>query len=140
MPIKIERNTRPSTGHNGTCPVTLWIGFLHSKWMLPLLFELFSSPGPKRFSELQRALNPITPKILTARLVELKKAGYLQKRTISNRETTYSLTKESAPLKHLVAFFKASCARHSAAAAARCASCPEGGRCLTAYGVRSKMH
>jgi DNA-binding HxlR family transcriptional regulator len=39
---------------------------LDSKWMLLLLFELFN--GTRRFGELRRKLQPISPKTLTDRL------------------------------------------------------------------------
>jgi DNA-binding HxlR family transcriptional regulator len=135
VPVKIDKKARPAWGMDASCPVTVRVAFLEKKWMLPLLFELFSSSGAKRFSELQRALTPITPKVLALRLTELERAGYLYKRVISKHETEYSVTKESSALRRLVAFFKAECTEHSPASASKCASCPEKGRCLLAYGV-----
>jgi len=133
--VKIDKKAKPAHGMGAGCPVSLQIAFLEKKWMLPLLFELFSSSGARRFSELQRALVPITPKVLARRLLELEKAGYVYKRTISKHEIEYSVTKESAALRRLVAFFKTECIEHSPASASKCASCPEKGRCLMAYGV-----
>ena len=135
MPVKIDKRARPAYGMNGLCPVSLQISFLEKKWMLPLLFELFSSSGAKRFSELQRALYPITPKVLSQRLAELEAAHYVYKRSVTAHETEYSVTKESAALRRLVAFFKSECIEHSPAAADKCASCPEKGKCLVVYGI-----
>lgn len=46
---------------------------LDGKWTLPLLLELFV--GTKRFGELRRRLNPISPKTLTDRLRVLEEKG-----------------------------------------------------------------
>ncbi|AIQ62187.1 HxlR family transcriptional regulator [Paenibacillus stellifer] len=51
-----------------SCPGTVEpiLEILDSKWMLLLLFELFN--GNRRFGELRRKLQPISPKTLTDRL------------------------------------------------------------------------
>src|SRR3989344_3385274 len=103
MPVKIDRKARPAWGMDASCPVSVRISFLEKRWMLPLLFELFSSSGAKRFSQLQRALIPITPKVLSQRLPELQAAHYVYKRSVTAHETEYSVTKESAALRRLVA-------------------------------------
>jgi DNA-binding HxlR family transcriptional regulator len=48
---------------------------LDAKWTLPLLLELFV--GTKRFGELRRRLNPISPKTLTDRLRMLEERGII---------------------------------------------------------------
>ncbi|MBB6731548.1 winged helix-turn-helix transcriptional regulator [Cohnella zeiphila] len=58
-----------------SCPgkVEPILEILDSKWMLLLLFELFN--GTKRFGELRRKLQPISPKTLTDRLRLLEEKG-----------------------------------------------------------------
>lgn len=68
-----------------SCPVVPSLHFLARKWMLPLMLELFAQKKPQRFSELLRTLHPITPKLLSMRLKELTKAGYLERKTTSRK-------------------------------------------------------
>ncbi|GIP10279.1 transcriptional regulator [Paenibacillus macerans] len=58
-----------------SCPGTVEpiLEILDSKWMLLLLFELFN--GTRRFGELRRRLQPISPKTLTDRLRLLEEKG-----------------------------------------------------------------
>jgi len=58
-----------------SCPGTVEpiLEILNGKWMLLLLFELFN--GTKRFGELRRKLQPISPKTLTDRLRLLEEKG-----------------------------------------------------------------
>ncbi len=58
-----------------TCPGTVEpiLEILDSKWTLLLLFELFN--GTRRFGELRRRLQPISPKTLTDRLRMLEEKG-----------------------------------------------------------------
>ncbi|RIX59508.1 transcriptional regulator [Paenibacillus nanensis] len=58
-----------------TCPgkVEPILEILDGKWMLLLLFELFN--GTRRFGELRRKLQPISPKTLTDRLRLLEEKG-----------------------------------------------------------------
>ncbi|MFD1953177.1 winged helix-turn-helix transcriptional regulator [Paenibacillus thailandensis] len=64
-----------------SCPGTVEpiLELLDGKWMLLLLFELFN--GTRRFGELRRKLQPISPKTLTDRLRLLEEKG-LVTRTI----------------------------------------------------------
>nr|WP_127530056.1 helix-turn-helix domain-containing protein [Paenibacillus kobensis] len=58
-----------------SCPGTVEpiLEILDGKWMLLLLFELFN--GNRRFGELRRKLQPISPKTLTDRLRLLEDKG-----------------------------------------------------------------
>jgi DNA-binding HxlR family transcriptional regulator len=53
------------------CPVKKTAGIIEGKWTTLVIRELI--PGKKRYSDLQRALSGISPKILTARLRHLEK-------------------------------------------------------------------
>ena len=46
-------------------------------WKTPVLLMLFE--GPKRFAELERELAPISAKVLTQRLKELERAGFVSR-------------------------------------------------------------
>jgi DNA-binding HxlR family transcriptional regulator len=56
---------------------TLYV--VNGKWKLPMLVSLMT--GPKRFKELQRELETITPKVLSKELRELELNGFV-KRTV----------------------------------------------------------
>ncbi|MFH5183428.1 winged helix-turn-helix transcriptional regulator [Paenibacillus sp. TAB 01] len=60
-----------------TCPGTVEpiLEILDGKWTLLLLFELFN--GTRRFGELRRRLQPISPKTLTDRLRLLEEKGII---------------------------------------------------------------
>lgn len=60
-----------------TCPGTVEpiLEILDGKWTLLLLFELFK--GTRRFGELRRRLQPISPKTLTDRLRLLEEKGII---------------------------------------------------------------
>jgi DNA-binding HxlR family transcriptional regulator len=45
------------------------------KWKIPILWHLF--PGPRRFSELHRALSPVTQKVLIQHLRQLESDGLI---------------------------------------------------------------
>jgi len=51
---------------NDECPVKKTAEVIEGKWTTLVIRELL--PGKKRFSEIQRALTGISPKILTSRL------------------------------------------------------------------------
>ncbi|MEM4255078.1 MAG: winged helix-turn-helix transcriptional regulator [Candidatus Norongarragalinales archaeon] len=134
MPVKIHKETKAAYPMQ-FCPVVKHINLLRRKWMLPLLLELFTLKKPIRFSVLQRALHPITPKLLTQRLKDLEKEGFLAKNKLDYNEVEYELTKEIEILRELVSFLKSDCIRHSQSAKTQCSTCKEKDRCVLAYGV-----
>ncbi|NIK71395.1 MULTISPECIES: helix-turn-helix domain-containing protein [unclassified Paenibacillus] len=84
-----------------SCPGTVEpiLGILDGKWMLLLLFELFN--GTRRFGELRRKLEPISPKTLTDRLRLLEEKGIVT-RTIYPGvplHVEYELTESGQGLK-----------------------------------------
>ncbi|MBS3070540.1 helix-turn-helix transcriptional regulator [Candidatus Micrarchaeota archaeon] len=133
MPVRVDKGNK-TTYPMQLCPVIKQLALLRKKWMLPLLLELFSSLPKIRFSRLQRALNPITPKLLTQRLAELEKSGFVLKKKISHNEVEYSLTKQSESLRTLTALLKKHCIRHATSAKTHCTACSESTRCAMAYG------
>lgn len=74
------------------CPVRRTAQILDGKWTTLVVRELL--PGKKRFSEIQRALAGISPKVLVARLRHLEERG-LVTRTVYPTvppTTEYALT------------------------------------------------
>jgi len=53
-------------GCSAECPVKLTASLIEGKWTTLVIRELL--PGKKRYSEIQRALTGISPKVLTTRL------------------------------------------------------------------------
>lgn len=56
------------------CPIAPVIDVLFSRWTTPILWTL-NTFGPQRFSELERRISTISPKVLTQRLRQLERDG-----------------------------------------------------------------
>ncbi|ODC04766.1 HxlR family transcriptional regulator [Terasakiispira papahanaumokuakeensis] len=50
------------------CPMVSFVQIISGKWAIPILYRLIVTANPIRFSELQRAVHPITQKELTKQL------------------------------------------------------------------------
>ena len=59
------------------CPAEITLSVIGGRWKTVLLYHLFQ--GVKRFSELQRALNGITQKMLTQQLREMERDGLVHR-------------------------------------------------------------
>ena len=75
---------------------TLYV--VNGKWKLPLLVALQN--GPKRFNEIQRALDGITPRILSKELRELELLEMVSRKVMPTTPVTvtYELTPYSRSL------------------------------------------
>ena len=84
------------------CPVRVAAGILDGKWTTRIGLELLG--GKKRFSELQRALNGISPKILTSRLNMLIDNGLVEKTIypVVPPKTEYELTDLGQNLRDII--------------------------------------
>ena len=82
--------------------VTKTIRIIGSKWTVLILRELCE--GTKRFGELQRALEGISPKTLSIRLQELEKHGIVSKKIFQEvpLHVEYSLTKRGESLRDII--------------------------------------
>ena len=80
------------------CPVLEALRILTGKWRLMILFRL--GDGPQRFNALQRALSPVTQKVLTASLRGLETDGLVWRKSAMTipPEVTYGLTARGAAL------------------------------------------
>lgn len=79
--------------------VTKTLKIMSSKWTMLLLHALCE--GTKRFGELQRSMDGISPKTLSLRLQELEKEGIVKKKVFAEipLHVEYSLTKKGASLR-----------------------------------------
>ena len=79
---------------------TLYV--LSGKWKLPIIISL--KGGPKRFKELHRLLDDITPKILSKELKELEMNDFVTRTVYSTSPVTveYELTKYSHSLDNII--------------------------------------
>ncbi len=73
-----------------------------SKWTILILHELCE--GTKRFGELQKSLDGISPKTLSLRLQQMEKNGILKKKVFAEvpPHVEYSLTEKGKSLKHII--------------------------------------
>src|SRR5687767_13821611 len=62
------------------CPVSQVLEVIGHRWAVQVLWSLQHAARPLRFRELQRSLEPITPKELTNRLRQLEAAGIIHRR------------------------------------------------------------
>ena len=84
------------------CPVRKTAQVIDGKWTTLVIRELLS--GKKRYSDIQRALAGISPKVLTARLRHLEQCQ-LVKRTVYATvppTTEYELTELGQKLEHVI--------------------------------------
>src|SRR3989344_2804931 len=79
------------------CSVRKAVNFLGKRWTLLILLELYKGKSEwKRFSQIKKNLDNITPKILSIRLKELKRENLIEKRVNAAEfpiKSEYKLTK-----------------------------------------------
>ncbi|RFM30624.1 winged helix-turn-helix transcriptional regulator [Deminuibacter soli] len=75
---------------------------VNGKWKLPIIIAL--SEGPRRFKELQRALDDITPKMLSKELKEMELNEFITRTVYDTTPVTveYALTPYSGSLKEVI--------------------------------------
>ncbi|MRS15891.1 transcriptional regulator [Enterobacteriaceae bacterium RIT691] len=59
------------------CPMVQFVSLIAGKWAIPILYRLMVLDVPVRFSELQRAVSPITQKELTRQLRQFEARGLI---------------------------------------------------------------
>lgn len=89
---------RPLPPDNSTCPVALTAKIISGKWTLLIIRDLAS--GVKRFNQLERSLQGISPKTLSERLRSLEEEGIVQRQTFAEvpPRVEYSLTEKGRDL------------------------------------------
>lgn len=74
------------------CPAEYTLMLIGGRWKIPLLFHLQN--GPRRFSELARALKSVSQKVLTQQLREMERDGLVARKVYAQvpPRVDYSLT------------------------------------------------
>lgn len=84
------------------CPVRAAAEIVGHKWTTLIVRDLLS--GKKRYSELQRSITGISPRMLAARLKELENAGLVTRTVFPTipPTTEYELTRLGRRLENLI--------------------------------------
>ena len=87
--------------HHQNCSVARTLRIIGSKWTMHILHHLFE--GTKRFGQLERELETISPKTLSERLRQLEKAGIIKKKVFAEvpLHVEYSLTAKGRSLRDI---------------------------------------
>lgn len=87
---------------NIVCPVARTARIVSGKWTLLIIRDL--TTGTKRFSELERSLEGISPKTLSERLSALEREGMLHRKTYAEvpPKVEYSLTPKGQALASVI--------------------------------------
>lgn len=82
----------------GSCPVAKTAQIISGKWTLLIIRDL--ATGTKRFYQLERSLQGISPKTLSERLGTLEKEGIIQRTTFAEvpPRVEYTLTEKGCAL------------------------------------------
>ena len=93
MPVAVERKK---------CPAERTLEVIGGRWKVPILWNLFQ--GTRRFSELRRALDGVTQKMLTQQLRELESQRIVTRKVYPQvpPKVEYSLTPDGKTLKPVV--------------------------------------
>lgn len=104
-----EESARPSVRRpveiacDAGCPVRATADIVGYKWTTLIVRDLLS--GKKRYSELQRSVGGISPRVLAERLKQLEEAGLVEKRVFATvpPTTEYELTALGRALEEVIA-------------------------------------
>lgn len=88
MALKSRKKVPPPPG----CPMSACMSLLGGVWTPEIIWNL--SEGPRRFSELRRAMPAISAKVLSARLKDLDERGVLSRAVLATTPPSveYALT------------------------------------------------
>src|SRR3989338_384601 len=93
--------------HNGqagacNCPMETCMSHIGKKWSVNILRDLFA--GKKRFMDFMASNKDLSTKMLSARLKELDKDGFIQKKVVSTTPLVaeYSLTEKGRALNRIL--------------------------------------
>jgi DNA-binding HxlR family transcriptional regulator len=101
-PTDVDPNLHSLPVDNATCPVARTARIISGKWTLLIIRDLAS--GVKRFNQLERLLQGISPKTLSERLRALELEGIVQRQTFAEvpPRVEYSLTEKGHDLVEVV--------------------------------------
>src|SRR5215469_2316605 len=99
-PTQVDSSPYPLD--NTACPVALTARIISGKWTLLIIRDLAS--GVKRFNQLERSLQGISPKTLSERLRALEEEGVIHRQTFAEvpPRVEYSLTAKGHDLVEVV--------------------------------------
>lgn len=66
-----------------SCPMVSFVNLISGKWAIPILYRLIIIGEPVRFSDLQRAVHPITQKELTRQLRQFESRRLLTRQVFA---------------------------------------------------------
>jgi DNA-binding HxlR family transcriptional regulator len=101
-PTTLPEILPPLPPDNATCPVARTARIISGKWTLLIIRDL--AAGVKRFNQLERSLQGISPKTLSERLRSLEEEGVILRRTFAEvpPRVEYSLTEKGRDLVEVV--------------------------------------
>ena len=84
------------------CPAEFTLAMIGGRWKIPIIFHLLD--GRKRFTELSRALNGVTQKMLTQQLREMERNGLVERKVFAQvpPKVEYTLTNLGVSLRPVV--------------------------------------
>ncbi len=87
---------------DNTCPIARTAAIISGKWTLLIIRDL--AAGVKRFNQLERSLQGISPKTLSERLRSLEDEGVVIRQTFAEMppRVEYSLTEKGYDLVQLI--------------------------------------
>ncbi|MBU4681692.1 helix-turn-helix transcriptional regulator [Cedecea davisae] len=71
----MTKNISPLPQAGSSCPMVSFVNLVSGKWAIPILYRLIVIDEAVRFSDLQRAVHPITQKELTRQLRQFEARG-----------------------------------------------------------------
>lgn len=101
-PTTLTTTLQSGPPDNSTCPVARTARIISGKWTLLIIRDLAS--GVKRFNQLERSLQGISPKTLSERLRSLEEEGVILRQTFAEvpPRVEYSLTEKGHDLIEMV--------------------------------------
>ncbi len=98
----MELTTTLHSLDNSICPVALTARIISGKWTLLIIRDL--ATGVKRFNQLERSLQGISPKTLSERLRSLEEEGIVLRQTFAEvpPRVEYSLTEKGHDLVDVI--------------------------------------
>lgn len=96
------RKQKHDPSHVYNCPMEATLDIIGGKWKGVILFRL--SEGTKRFNELHRLLQRVTPRTLTRQLRELEQDGLVNRKVYAEvpPRVEYSLTDKGRTLEPII--------------------------------------
>ncbi|EOI6844127.1 winged helix-turn-helix transcriptional regulator [Salmonella enterica] len=97
----MKENISTLVESNTDCPMVSFVNLIAGKWAILILYRLILLDKPVRFSELQRAVRPITQKELTRQLRQFEARGLVNRRVFAEvpPRVEYQITKLGKSLR-----------------------------------------